>query len=340
MNLSLKRAWGVIWWGAFAACGALAQDEDPNLAGMVTVAAPGVERVSALGESKPIRGGDAVFYDESMVTPPGGEAWLALRERRGVVQLKEGARAGFVPVDVDDQPVSLEIILERGQATVMTRSSDDRWLVVAVGEGGRSGYALLRGGSVAVDARGPEVTFTARSGEVRVYRGAAPERGPLDAAGAPVAAADAALSAGESVVLGTLARSPAALPDIAPVQGLYALGLRQADRWVGDAEQGDFTPQRVEARGGGGTFLAQTSTAFSFDQARAPVAVTARAATPIVTNVRSNPAQELLESRVPTSVVVGQRFLRTRIVGNPGTGGSVLSANPFADRLIILGGGR
>lgn len=315
----------------------LAQEEDPSLAGVVTAVSDKVQKIQADGETVELVGGDQVFFDDKLVTPASGGVWLALREKRGVVQLGGETTARFLSVDVDGQPVSMQMIVERGRATLMTRSSDARRLVVVAGDPATGGYALVSGGSLTVDVGANSVALIARSGEVLVYKGALPGAGVLTADGAPAVAAVLNLAQGESVNLADLARSPAVAASDADGAGLYAMGLRKADQWVAKAEQGDFTPQRVEARGGSGTFLEQASTGFSFDQARPPVAVTTRANTFVVSNVRVNPAEALVGSRVPTSVVVGARFLRTRIIGNPGTGESSLSANPFAGRLIVLG---
>ncbi len=314
----------------------VAQEEDPSLAGVVTAVSDKVQKIQADGETVELVGGDQVFFDDKLVTPASGGVWLALREKRGVVQLGGETTARFLSVDADGQPVSMQMVVERGRATLMTRSSDARRLVVVAGDPA-TGYALVSGGSLTVDAGANLVTLSARSGDVLVYKGALPEAGALTADGAPAVAAVLTLAPGESVNLADLARSPAVAASDADGAGLYAMGLRKADQWVAKAEQGDFTPQRVEARGGSGTFLEQASTGFSFDQARPPVAVTTRANTFVVSNVRVNPAEALVGSRVPTSVVVGARFLRTRIIGNPGTGESSLSANPFAGRLIVLG---
>ncbi|MCH8146950.1 MAG: hypothetical protein IH987_03025, partial [Planctomycetes bacterium] len=52
-----------------------------------------------------------------------------------------------------------------------------------------------------------------------------------------------------------------------------------------------------------------------------------------------SPAQGLVESGVPGSVIAGQRFRRSVIIGNPGTtGGGPLTVNPAAQLLIRLAG--
>lgn len=313
------------------------QDEDPSLAGVVSAVAVNVEKIQVDGETVMLVGGDRVFFEDKLVTPSAGGVWLTLREKRGVVQLMGDSSASFLPLEVDEQSISLRFVMERGRATVMSRSSDNRPMVVVAGGGETGGWALVRGGSVTVDVSASDVTLSARSGEVLVYKGVVPDVSPLNADGTPVNPPALTLAPGESISFADMAKGPAVAVAESEGTGLYAMALRKADFWVAKAEQGDFTPQRVEARGGGGTFLEQTSTGFSFDQARPPVAVVTRTNTVIVTNIRVNPAEALVASRVPTSVVVGQRFLRTRIIGNPGSGDSSLSANPFAGRLIVLG---
>ena len=319
---------------ALSAAAVSAQDEDPTLAATVSAVAGKVEKKALDGETKLLGGGDQVFYDENLTIPTDGDIWLTLKEKRGAVHLAAGSSAHFLPVEVAGQLVSLQLLVEKGQATLIMRAGDDRRLVVSTGVDG--GYAVVRGGAATAEVSDAGAFITAQSGEVLVFKVAVPKGGPLGADGTPLNPSAMTLPPGERVAVANLAKSQSAATVAG--EGLYAMGLRTADAWVERAEQGDFTPQRVEARGGGESFVGQTSTEFSFDQARPPVAVTTRAVSTIVTNVRANPAEALVASRVPASVVVGQKVFRTRITGSPGTGGSGISANPNVRTLIDIGG--
>jgi hypothetical protein len=126
-------------------------------------------------------------------------------------------------------------------------------------------------------------------------------------------------------------------------QVLYEFALTKGNQWIEKAEQGDLIPARRAVRGVARVLAEQVGVARSaFDQPRSPVVV----ATPRVSlapvsasfrpaPVTQNLALSLAQSRVPTEAVVGQRLLRTRIIGNPGTVGGI-RANPRVEQLVRL----
>ena len=121
----------------------------------------------------------------------------------------------------------------------------------------------------------------------------------------------------------------------------YAYGVTRAEDWVERAERGDFTPvksaeSRAEPELVGTDFVPPQA----FDQPTSLAAVTTIQATS-VQSLRTviSPVQGLVESGVPGSVIAGQRFRRSVIIGNPGTsGGGPLTINPAAELLIRLAG--
>jgi len=315
------------------AASAHAQEEDPNLAGTVS-ALTGQTTITLQDESTQPLDYEylRVFFDEKLDISAESSAWLFLREKRGVCHLEAGSSAKFIPVMSDGQLVSLCLVVHRGRATLLSPTGDNRRLVLSDGSNG--GYAVLRGGSAVLDVSDAGSVVTAVAGEVLIFKGAMPEGGPMAADGSPVRPPDVTLAVDERVDLSNLMKSPAVVATAGAE--LYAMGLERADRWVESAEQGDFTPQRVEARGIGESFIQTTSADFSYDQPRAPTVLTTRSATPIVTNIRANPAEALVSSGVPSEVVLGTRFLRTRIIGTSGAGGTSISVNQFARPPIDL----
>lgn len=311
-------------------------DEDPSVAGWVS-AATTAKKIETDQDEEALRAGATALFGESLVTSGNGAAWLALREGRGVVHIGNDSTVIVSAVQPDEQIVAIAVGLVQGTVTIMARSNESRPLFIALGEGGASGYALLRGGTLNAEVRGGMGRVTARSGAVSLYAGPMPEEGVLNAEGAPAGAAVLTLSAGEQAVLPAMTKESATAVSGATGLNLYASSLTSAAEWVVSAEQGDLTPKRAESRGEVSSFLEQTSSEFSFDQARPPVPVTTRSVTAIVTNIRANPAEALVASGIPTEVVVGQRFFRTRIIGSPGTGDSGIRINPDARSPIVLG---
>lgn len=312
-------------------------EEDVVLAATATAVTGKVEKVGVDGTQVVLEGKDLgryqIRFDEPLTIPDDGGLWLSLSGQRGTVHLSGGAKASFVSVRVDEQLVSLGLRVEHGRATMISRVADHHRLVLAAGA---VGFALLRGGAVTVEVSDRFVTLSAHSGEVLAYRGALPAA-VLTAAGEPARPADATLAPGERISLSDMAKSSADSLPASGVGEMYAMGLGRASVWIAEAEKGDFTPQRVEARGGEQFSLERTSTDFAFDQARPPVALATPGVTSVVQNVRLSPAEALLASRNPASVVVGVRLEDTRFTGGGRGGSSSITFNPSARQRFILG---
>ncbi|MHC4089504.1 MAG: hypothetical protein ACYSVY_04355 [Planctomycetota bacterium] len=289
---------------------------------------------------------------ETIVTADDGTAVLMLPGYETVIHVGDGngrceSTLNRVPGLQGGVPVGLNV--QRGQALVVRKPDDRRWLLVACRGAGTRGYVLSRGASFVARSGDDELSFSVSHGEV-VYFAGRPARRFTDQAGELTDRAGVVVPAGQRLS----ARAPQQpAPDDASVpraisqmnEGLYAFALTKGIQWVEQAEQGDLVPARGAVRGVPRALAEQVGGGrATFDQPRSVSVVTTPrvAAAPSGAGFRATPLVEnvgvsLIRSGVPTSVVVGQRFLRTRIIGNPGTSGGV-RANPQAQQLIRLPG--
>ena len=310
------------------------------------------------GPPFPVTEWDYYTYDyvlrpgETIITAEDGTAVLMLPGYETVVHLGDGS--GSSQLTLEEVPaleggVPIGLTLERGPALIVRRPSDRRWLLVACRVGPTQGYVLSRGASFVARAGADGLTFSVSQGEA-VYFAGPPARRLIDEAGELLDRAGVGIAPGQRLSVEAPAQ-PA--PDTESVpqalnrmnQGLYVFGLTKGEQWVERAEQGDLIPARGPVRGVPRALAGEIGVPrATFDQPRSVAVVTTpRVATaPVGVAVRPAPVVEnlgisLIQSRVPTSVVVGQRLLRTRIIGNPGTAGGV-RANPQAEQLILLPG--
>ena len=229
---------------------------------------------------------------------------------------------------------------------MIRKPGNQRWLLVAGGSDDRTapaGYALSKGASLFVEADSQGVTFAVRSGEGRFFRGQVPAAVLVDASGQLVDRTGELLSQGHRVST----REPAGPALDADAGTLVAGGLSadtdkfalaQSDDWLKEAERGDFTPVRGAARAAPQPLAVELGPSLAFDQPRPVFAAPAPRAAPSPVRVSLSPSQALIESGVPGSVVAGQRFRRSRIIGNPGTGRTgALIVNPAAELQIKFG---
>jgi hypothetical protein len=228
----------------------------------------------------------------------------------------------------------------------MRKTSQDEWLLISCTSW--PAYTLSKGASIVVSADGAEARFNVTRGSALYFAQAVPEGMLLDAEGQPIDRTGVAIPEGQQVST----RQPQPTADAGSSSAaskslsadLYKFGLGLGDEWVADAEQGDLVPVRGESRAPMEALAdAGRVSEPAFDQPRTVVV------TPVQRTTRSavQPVQvgdavtALRSSGVPTEVVIGQRFVRTRIIGNPGTtGGQQIRANPFAEQLIRLPGSR
>lgn len=279
--------------------------------------------------------------DEKIVTGPEGGATLSLTNRETVIHLSHQTTCSFFTHRGLADDVGGFAHVHHGRAEVLSKRSDNRWMVTAGGNGPSGGYMLSQGASFVVQVEGDVVTISVIQGEGWAFRGAIPAGTLLDESGAPRDHGGVRIAAGQRVVLGAAEAEPDAQADATRGgerrrQDVYAFALTCGGNWLHRAEQGDFTPVRGESRGPSDLVRGEVSTELAFDQPRTPVLATVpRVVTQPLRSALVNPARALIESGIPTSVVVGQRLRRTRIIGNPGTTGPI-RVNPNVEPLIRL----
>lgn len=289
---------------------------------------------------------------ETIVTGEGGTAVVMLPGYETVVQI--GDAIGRTHLTLENVPggdgvVPLSLTLTSGHAYVVRKPDDPHWLVARCRTVTSEGYVLSRGASYAIEVTLRDVILAVTDGQILYFEGQVPAD-LLDAQGEPVSAQGLVARAGERL-LPMRQRRPVSDTNMIPTaltrmeRALYAFGLDKGAQWVEEAEQGDLTPARSASRGAQRLFAGEVGVPrTTFDQPRSQVVVTSPrvTTTPLRTVTRSlpvvqNTATRLIESHVPTSVVVGSRLRRSRIVGNPGTSGRV-AVNPQAEELIRLPG--
>jgi hypothetical protein len=293
-----------------------------------------------------------VFPDDSVNTPSAGSAVMMLVGYDTIVHIGTDATPAAVTLldrqigqntDADEAGPELPLGLNvtAGRILVVRRAQDLQWFLTAAGD---DAYLVSRGCSFEMDVKGSNVSVSVASGEAYFYIDKLPQEivdqaGNLIKEGMPV-------QPGKSMSADT-----AAAGDLSSFAGaanrlsgdLYAFGLSKGSEWIAVAEEGDFTPTRGEGQGAGGFFVGELGVPqLTFDQARATVVTTPRVAisrtglSNVVVAGGGLPLSLQLATRTnPASAVVGQRLLRTRIVGIPGSFGGV-RANPQTGVTIRL----
>jgi len=287
-----------------------------------------------------------------LVTVADGTAVLLLPGHETVVHL--GGGEGETELTLDDVPalagqVPIGLSLASGRALIVQDPGYPEWLLVAWQTGGSQGYALARGAMVVVEIVANDVTVAVSQGTVVFFPGL-PGAELVDDRGRLLDGTGVTISPGQRRSM-TAPATPVPDTDSVPLaaQGLgatvYAFGLTKGEQWVKLAEEGDFVPA-------GGAAVRGVTRALSeevgvppptFDQARPPTIVSSTRVTiaPTTASFRAgmtgNVALSFATSRNPGDAVFGQRLLRTRIIGNPGTTGGI-RFNPDAEPLIRLAG--
>ncbi len=327
-----------------------AQDSDPLA--YVTIMEGGRATRGANGapfESEPgmfSDKGNGLFSGDSIVTTSDGTAVVSLPACGAVVYVAPSSELRVDALPVVDKSIPTALTLLDGRAYVTTRRSLDRWVVIAGSAANGRGYTMSKGASLSVDAGPDGVTFAVATGAATYFEGDVPEGSPVSESGELTGENGLDVAAGQRITTGGQVEAITEKVDEwsygaqreRASSAVYRFGLDNGTRWVEAAESGDFTPVRL-AEGatalpfGGGELEAE----FRFDQPRSTVVSPApRAQSRVVTAGVSSPVRALLESRRPTSVVVGQRLARTRIIGSPGTQGGPIRVNPNAEVLIRL----
>jgi|GEM_PF-3392058 len=277
-----------------------------------------------------------VEIGDAVATTASGTAVVHFSSYGTVAALQSASKLLLEKPGSGANDLALALRLAQGSVLV-TRKSSESGPVALVGENGQAvGYVLLSEGVVLVSIEGPNVVFTALAGEASYFEGAV---------GGKAAADGRRVNEGQQVSV-TSGPAPA---DTSAARALwkdtgdraFTFGLKRSDDWVQRAEEGDFTPvrsseSRAEPELVGTEFIPPQA----FDQPTQLAAVT----TPQQVGVQSlrtvvSPAQGLVQSGIPGSVIAGQRFRRSVIIGNPGTTGSgAITINPSAELLIRLAG--
>ena len=286
---------------------------------------------------------------QSVVTAADGSAVVMVPEYETAIHVGgDGRPAEFrvTAIEQNEHQAPLALHVAAGRAMVVRKSFDRRWLAVGFGGAGGEGYIASRGATFTVEALADGVSVYVSQGEALRFGGAIPVRlaGPanaalLDAAGAVVAPGER----WSSVEAAAPGEAPGVVPEGADLMGrdLFEFGLTKGAHWVKQAEEGDLTPERGDVPGVADAFAEQVGVGRpTFDQPSGGLVIvsprtTVLTTTPVV-GVTQNTATALIEQRTPTSVVVGQRFRRSRIIGSPGT--SLIRFNPQSERLIRLPG--
>jgi hypothetical protein len=295
-------------------------------------------------------------FDENRIGPgqavrTGSESTvvLSLPAYGAVIYLEGSSELRVEEPAIPDAGVELLLVLASGRASVVRRIESERWLLIA-GEAevpDEAGYVISQRASLYVEAGAGGATFSVRSGDAIVFAGAVPDAVLIDDSGAPVDRAGVPLSEGHRV---SMRGVPQPVADeqagiLVPAglrEQISSFALTASYRWLHDAEKGDFIPVRGAARAAPGVLGEEYEPALAFDQPR-PVAATS-APRAITTPIRSSlsPAQTLVASGVPGTVIAGQRFRRSRIIGNPAnsaSGTGALTVNRAAELLVRLGPG-
>lgn len=289
---------------------------------------------------------------ETIVTADDGTAVLMLVDYETVVQVGDANGRTHLTLEqrpADDDVIPLSPTLATGLAFVVRKPNDPRWLVMRCRTVTDEGYILSRGASYVVEATPRYVELAVTNGEILYFDGPVPAD-LLDERGEPASPEGMVARAGERL-LPMVRPKPVADTNMIPTatsrmdQTLFDFALDKGAQWVERAEQGDLTPARGASRGAQRLFAGEAGVPrATFDQPRSQIAVVAPrvTTTPLRTVARTlpvvqNTATSLIQTRVPTSVVVGSRLRRSRIVGNPGTSGGVV-VNPQLEELIRLPG--
>jgi hypothetical protein len=283
---------------------------------------------------------------ESIRTLEGGAATVVFPDFGIVVRLEESSELLLGELPVLDKAVPVSLTLLKGQAYVARRLDDARWLMVAGKSDAGAGYTMSKGGSLTVRSGPAGVAFAAFRGEVVFFDGDVPAGTLVKENGELLDATGIALPEGHHVDSRMGEEPVGEIPGVMSAKqargrmgdSLYALGVRATENWVERAEKGDFTPVRGVSRGAPDIFPSEgLAPELTFDQPRSAVVSPApRVATQPLRAQGVSPVRALLETRRPTSVVVGQRLRRTRIIGSPGASPGPIRVNPSVEPLIRL----
>lgn len=281
---------------------------------------------------------------ESVVTTANGTALLTLPGFGTAVHLAPSTEVVLSTRPDLANHVPVKITVRSGQVLMIRRTADERWIALeAVGPTGRA-FTVSKQASLTAAVSDEGIVFGSVEGTAAFFSGNMPDEPLVNEAGNLIDRPDQLIEPGTSLRTKQLEQPvrddenrTAALNSMN--ENLYNFGVHHSAKWVADAEEGDFTPVRAEARSTPEFFGSELSAGLAFDQPRSSVvsASSGPTTTPLRTPTRSI-AEGLLASGVPTSVIIGQRLKRSRIIGNPGTASGAIRFNPQAEQLIVLTG--
>ena len=338
-----SRLWGVlliVTIGAADPASATAQLPDP-IAFVTVVTGGGVARISR-GATVTLDGksfsprDNAVRLGDSVVTALDGSAAVVMPELGAMAYLEPATRLQFEGGPRSFGGDAFVIRLLEGRASISQKSAKPKF-VVAGGTDATAGLVVIREGTVIVTADEKAVTFAVTYGAATFVSGPIPDVLPVELSGAVQLRQGQSISTTAPQTPVAYDRDAAAAVSKQMTEDVYAFGVEQSTAWVKRAERGDFTPVPVGGERGGELLPSDMAPTTAFDQPQQLTAVTAPRGAPS-TAVRTivSPAQSLLESGIPGSVIAGQRFRRSRIIGSPGTGGLIV--NPNVEQLIRIAG--
>ena len=352
MPLDIRIAVVTLAAAAWICSSAQGQTDYGDLGGFVTIVG-GSQEVSRI-EAEAVSTIPAAFsYGQNRIEPGEGvrtgddaTAVVLFPGLGAVAYLDPASELRLVESLTPDSGIGVFLVAVTGRVSVVRKPSADLWLLFAVETeaGDPVGYTLSKGASLFVEAEEGRVTFAARHGDAVYYSGGVPAGVLIDASGQPADVSGVALRQGQRLSAQVPERTEddervgLVVPGWAPAE-VETFALAQSELWLKSAERGDFTPVRGATRAAPELLGAQFAPALVFDQAVPSVAV--QATRPATSPVRTtlNPSQALLESGVPGTVIAGQRFRRSRIIGNPGTttaGTGALTVNRAAELLVTL----
>ncbi len=286
-----------------------------------------------------------VSVGDEVATNRDATAVVTLPEYGSIVQLDSSTLMTLSEDRLGGMGFPATVSVSEGSLTVLRKSSDDRWMVVSGVNRRGAGFVLFRKGSIRLTVDRRDISCLAMLGEVIWFDGELPDGPIVDADG------DITLEGGTNVPAGSrvsarlederVSADPAAIGTTYAglLNSIDEFGVDQSGLWVERAEQGDFTPVRGSSRAAAEAFSSEIGVSQSaFDQPRSVVVAPAPAVRTVTVRTTS-PSQTLIESGVPSNVVIGQRLRRSRIIGSPGTTGLGLRFNPNAEQLIRLTGG-
>ncbi len=334
---------GCLAVGFFRAVPILAQDAEP-VALISLVGGEGAART----ESDELVTMEGLLVNPQPLSPgqgirtfANGTATILLEAYDTAIFMESSSELRFTAPTTPDSGIDFVIEVVEGKVSIIQKPDNEKWLATAALARPKGAYILSRGASLIVDLNEDGASIVCAQGELAYYSGRLPGAKLINTDGELLKTAKTSIQSNERFSVGVDNARPVtaevAIASTSVEEDIHQFALTESGSWLARAEQGDFTPVRGAGRGAPEPLSAQLNTDLAFDQPR-PVLTTPSPPT-VTPSVGSllNPSQALVESGSPGTVVAGQRFRRSRILGNPGTTGvGRLTVNGAAEQLISL----